>query len=73
MSHMLFKVKEDSSLILNATIAKSLDILQNIATRDFSIIAKRRGTSLKIVDCDLKTDMLYYLIMLSSLILQLPL
>jgi hypothetical protein len=55
---MLFKVKEDSGHILNATIAKSLGILQNIATRKFSIIAKRRGTSLKIVDCNLKTDML---------------
>jgi len=40
MWHMLFKVKEDSSHILNATIAKSLGMLQNIATRNFQLLQK---------------------------------
>jgi len=47
---MLLRAKEDPSHRLNATIARSLDILQSTLTKKIAIIAKRRGTSLKIIE-----------------------
>lgn len=58
MWHMLLRAKEDPNHRLNATIARSLDILQSALTKKFAIIAKRRGTSLKIIEFDLKINML---------------
>jgi hypothetical protein len=55
---MLLRAKEDPNHRLNATIARSLDILQSALTKKFAIIAKRRGTSLKIIEFDLKINML---------------
>jgi len=54
MWHMLLRAKEDPDNILGATIAKCLDILQSTPTINFEIIAKKRGTSLKLSSVTLK-------------------
>lgn len=51
---MLLKAKEDLDYILGTTIAKCLDILQSTPTMNLAIIAKKRGTSLKLSSVTLK-------------------
>jgi len=54
MWHMLLRAEEDPDHILGATIAKCLDILQSTLAINFTIIAKKRGTSLKLSSVTLK-------------------
>jgi hypothetical protein len=55
---MLLMAKEDPSHKISATIVRSLGMLQSTTTRNFAIIVKKKGTTLKIVECDFKIDML---------------
>ena len=45
---MLLRKKENLGYTLSGTIVRSLDILQNIAARNFIVVAKKKGTSLNI-------------------------
>ena len=61
MWHMLLGAKDDLGHKLNATGARSLDILQCILTKKHCNYCNRRGVSLKIVEFNLESNvpMLY--------------